>query len=105
MVGTWLQNVILNVIVLVLFLLGVILLPSVLVLFTRDVLSAHPQFSLLAGAPGVCRHSFSMAKSMMDFVPWDAHQRRNWFLRNQVAIYELVKRRCRLIMACDSGAD
>ena len=85
MVGTWLRNVILNFIVLVLFLSGMILLPSVLVLATRDDLLPHPQFSLIAGACLVLVATLCMARSMMDFTPWE-HQQSNWFLRNRVAL-------------------
>ncbi len=86
MAGTWLRNVILNLIVLVLFLLGVILLPSVLVLFARDILFQHSHCSLFAGAGLVFIATLCMAKSMMDFVPWEEHQRRNWILRNRVPL-------------------
>ncbi len=83
MVGTWLRNVILNLMVVVLFLLGIILLPSVVVLFNWNVLLLYPGTTFFAGVALIVVATVVMAISMTDFGS-DRNKDRNWFQRNRV---------------------
>ena len=82
MFGTWLRNVILNLIVVVLFLLGATLVPSLLVLLTRDWVMTGPEVSFSVGMLLLTLATVFMGLSMVDFVPWEKNRQENWFRRN-----------------------
>ena len=83
--GSWFRNVLLNQLVLVLFLLSVVLLPSGFVLFARSVLSdrVHATAVFATGVGLVILASIMIARSM---VPSDSYQARNWLFRNSVRV-------------------
>ena len=86
-VGTWLRNVILNLIVIVLFLLGVILLPSLVVLFNWNVLLLHPTATFIAGVGLITVATIVMAISMTDF---GSDRARKWLQRNRVKVLVML---------------
>src|SRR5581483_8437162 len=84
-VGTWIRNVILNLTVILLFLLGMILLPSTLVLFNWSVLALHPTATFILGAVLIAVATGWMARSMTDFGS-DRQEKRSWLGRNRVTV-------------------
>jgi hypothetical protein len=90
MAGTWLRNVILNFIVLLLFLLGALFIPQVLVLFTRDAVIPHPLIAFVLGNAMIGVATIFMGLSMVDFISWEDIRGRNWFRRNRAELGVMV---------------
>jgi hypothetical protein len=84
-VGTWLRNVILNLAVILLFLLGAILVPPVVVLFNWNLLLLYPTPTFIAGTLLIVLATLVMAVSMTDFGT-DREESRNWLQRNRVPV-------------------
>ncbi len=87
MVGTWLRNVILNFIVIVLFLLAIILLPWVLALFNSEVLLRYPAWTFSIGGFLIALATVAMGRNMLDFVPRGRHKKRNWLMELSVMLF------------------
>jgi hypothetical protein len=86
MAGTWLRNVILNFIVLVLFLLGALFVPQVLILFTREAVIPHPIVAFILGNIMIAVATIFMGLSMVDFISWEEIRNKNWFRRNRAEL-------------------
>jgi hypothetical protein len=85
-VGTWLRNVILNLMVILLVLLAVILLPSTLVHFNWDVLLLHPDLSFVIALLLITLATGVMTVSMTDFGSDRQENRKWWWQRNRVGV-------------------
>jgi len=84
--GNWSRNVFLNQLVLVLFLLGLILVPSWLVLFTQHVIEESETSAIVAFFFGVALIVFAIIATAKCMVPMDEFNRRGGWLRNSVRL-------------------
>jgi len=86
---TWLRNVILNQLVLVLLFLGVFLLPHVLLLFQLDTLAPHPIPTFIAGTLILALAGVLMARNVVKRASAEKILR-TWFQRVQLTVTVMI---------------